>query len=145
MQRSRCRRKRNRRPERLSRDLEPDGADGDRVRYGNRCDHGERRMLDQHATAELEVEHREAQTVECAQAARLAAAIRERSSAAELETCLPRGLRRRQPGSHEIFGAQLHVKAELGLHIVVQRVASANATQKGAHSCDKRHDALAFS
>src|SRR6185437_8872137 len=62
-------RKRNRWPERLSPDLEPDGTDGDRVRYGNRCDDGERRMLDQHATAEPEVEHREAHTVEGAQGA----------------------------------------------------------------------------
>jgi hypothetical protein len=58
-------RKRNRRPECLSRDLEPDGADGDRERYGDRRDRGERRMLDQHASAEPEVEHGEAQTAEC--------------------------------------------------------------------------------
>lgn len=97
-------RKRNRRPERLSRDLEPDGADGDRERHGSRCDHGERRMLDQHATAEPEVEHREAQTAE---------------------------------------GAQIHVKAKLRLHVVVQRVASAKGSQKRADSCKKRqHNCL---
>jgi hypothetical protein len=103
-------------------------------------------VLDQHARAELDVEHRDPQTVECAQAACVTAAISIRRSAAELETRLPRCLRRRQPRSHEIFGAQLHVKPELGFHIVVQRVASANAAQKGTDSCDKRqHDALAFS
>jgi len=38
------------------------------------------------------------------------------------------------------------MKAELGFHIVVQRVASANAAQKGTDPCDKRkHDSLAFS
>jgi hypothetical protein len=46
----------NRRRERLSRDLEPHGADGDRERYGNRSDHGEPGMLDEHASAEPEVE-----------------------------------------------------------------------------------------
>jgi hypothetical protein len=103
-------------------------------------------MFDEHTSAEPEVEHREAQTVECAQAACITAAIPERCGAAELETRLPRCLRRRQPRSHEILGAQLHVKPELGFYIVVQRVASANAAQKGTDSCDKRqHDALAFS
>ncbi len=57
-------RERNRRPERLPRDLEPDGADGDRERDRNRCDRGERRVLDQHATGEPEVEPRDAKTVE---------------------------------------------------------------------------------
>src|SRR6185503_7675992 len=103
-----------------------DSADGDRERYGNRCDHGERRMLDEHASAELEVEHREPQTIEGAQSACVTAAIREGRSAAELETCLPRGFRRSQPRSHEILGTQFHVEAELRVHVVVQRVAAAN-------------------
>ena len=131
-------RKRNRRPERLSRDLEPDGADRDRERYRNRCDRGESRMLDEHASAEPEVEHREPQTIEGAQSACVTAAICEGRSAAELETCPTRGFRRRQPRSHEVLGAQIHVKAELRLHVVVQRVASANAAQKRTDSGEKR-------
>ncbi len=122
-------RKRNRRPERLSRDLEPDRANRDRERHRNRRDRGERRMLDQHASAELEVEHREPQIVEGAQPACITAAIAERRSTAEVETGLSRGRRRRQPRPHEVLGAQLHVKAELRVHVVVQGVASANAAQ----------------
>jgi hypothetical protein len=95
-------------------------------------------MLDEHASAELEVEHREPQTIEGAQSACVTAAICEGRSAAELETCPTRGFRRRQPRSHEFLGAQIHVKAELRLHVVVQRVASAKGVQKGTDSCKKR-------
>jgi hypothetical protein len=95
-------------------------------------------MLDEHASAKLEVEHREAQTIEGAQPACVTGAIREGRSAAELETCPTRRFRRRQPRSHELLGAQIHVKAELGFYIVIQRVASANTAQKGTDSCEER-------
>jgi hypothetical protein len=35
-------------------------------------------------------------------------------------------------------GAQIHEKAELRLHVVVQRFASAKGAQKGADSCEMR-------
>jgi hypothetical protein len=129
-------RKRNRRPERLSRDLEPDGADGDRERYGNRRDHGERRMLDQHAAAEPEVEHREPQTVEGAQPASLPSHILIVFRAAELEPRLTRGLSRRHAGTHEIRGAQLHVQPELLVHLRVDGLRPADTSPERTRARD---------
>jgi hypothetical protein len=70
-------------------------------------------MLDQHATAEPEVEHREAQTAECAPVTRFTATIADR-------------LR----------------KARLRLRVVMSPAAPAVGAQNGTDSGDKRQHGL---
>jgi len=132
-------RKRNRRPERLSRDLEPDGADGDRERYGNRCDQGERRMLDQHATPEPELEP---QPAEPRQPPRLPAHLLVLLHPAERDRRLPSRLGRVQaPLALEPLGFHLQVEAHLLVHFGAHRFRVPQLARIGTQAGEQSHHA----
>jgi hypothetical protein len=101
-------------------------------------------MLDEHAGAELQVERRAPQAVECSEASCLAASILERLGAPKLDPGSARGFGGCQTTAREILGAQLHMVPELGVHVGVQGIALSDALDERAKSSEHRGSSLSY-
>lgn len=131
---------RDRRRHELPQGFEGARANPDREGHRDAADRGQHRVLHEHAAAELEVEPRDAQAVEPAQATRVPRLLQVVGRVAELGARLPPRRRFRQAAAHEVFRAQFDVQAELFLEVGVHVLRAGDAAPDGAQPGDQFGD-----